>query len=158
MSDIDVNSPVTVLPGVGPARAAAYAKTGVTTLGDLLYHIPRAYENRGDIRQLRDARRDGGKTALVLTVATEPRAARLPRRMTILKFRACDDHDTAEITFFNQEYLRSKFTLGSVWRFYGVVELKGRGSRYNLTSPAFEPWEEGRLPDFCAVYPLSEGL
>ena len=158
MSAIDVNSPVTVLPGVGPARAAAYAKTGVTTLGDLLYHIPRAYENRGDIRQLRDARRDGGKTALVLAVATEPRAARLPRRMTILKFRACDDHDTAEITFFNQEYLRSKFTLGSVWRFYGVVELKGRGSRYNLTSPAFEPWEEGRLPDFCAVYPLSEGL
>lgn len=158
MSDIDVNSPVTVLPGVGPARAAAYAKTGVTTLGDLLYHIPRAYENRGDIRQLRDARRDGGKTALVLTVATEPRAARLPRRMTILKFRACDDTDTAEITFFNQEYLRPKFTLGSVWRFYGVVEVKGRGSRYNLTSPAFEPWEEGRLPDFCAVYPLSEGL
>ena len=87
MSDIDVNSPVTVLPGVGPARAAAYAKTGVTTLGDLLYHIPRAYENRGDIRQLRDARRDGGKTALVLTVATEPRAARLPRRMTIHRHR-----------------------------------------------------------------------
>ena len=27
-----------------------------------------------------------------------------------------------------------------------------------MTSPAFEPWEEGRLPDFTAVYPLSEGL
>ncbi len=158
MSDINVGSPVTVLPGVGPARATAYAKMGVDTLGDLLYHIPRAYENRGDIRQLCDARRDGGKTALVLTVATEPRAARLPRRMTILKFRACDDKDAAEITFFNQEYLRSKFTVGSVWRFYGVVEQKGRGSRYSVTSPAFEPWEEGRLPDFCAVYPLSEGL
>lgn len=158
MSEIDLNSPVKVLAGVGAARAAAYAKAGVTTLGDLIYHIPRAYENRGDIRTLREARRDGGKTALVLTVATEPHAARLPRRMTILKFRACDDTDSAEVTFFNQEYLKSKFTLGSVWRFYGVVEVRGRGSRYSLTSPAFEPWEEGRLPDFTAVYPLSEGL
>lgn len=158
MSEIGLNSPVTVLSGVGPSRAAAYARAGVETLGDLIYHIPRAYENRGDIHSLRDARRDGGKTALVLTVATEPQAARLPRRMTILKFRACDETDTAEVTFFNQEYLKSKFTLGSVWRFYGVVELKGRGSRYSITSPAFEPWEEGRLPDFTAVYPLSEGL
>ena len=158
MSEVTLDSPVTVLGGVGAVRAAAYAKAGVETLGDLIYHIPRAYENRGDIRPLREARRDGGKTALVLTVATEPRAARLPRRMTILKFRACDETDAAEVTFFNQDYLKSKFTLGSVWRFYGVVEVKGRGSRYSLTSPAFEPWEEGRLPDFTAVYPLSEGL
>lgn len=158
MSEVTLDSPVTVLGGVGAVRAAAYAKAGVETLGDLIYHIPRAYENRGDIRPLREARRDGGKTALVLTVATEPRAARLPRRMTILKFRACDETDAAEVTFFNQDYLKSKFTLGSVWRFYGVVEVKGRGSRYSMTSPAFEPWEEGRLPDFTAVYPLSEGL
>ena len=137
MSEVTLDSPVTVLGGVGAVRAAAYAKAGVETLGDLIYHIPRAYENRGDIRPLREARRDGGKTALVLTVATEPRAARLPRRMTILKFRACDETDAAEVTFFNQDYLKSKFTLGSVWRFYGVVEVKGRGSRYSLTSPAF---------------------
>lgn len=158
MGITNMNSPVTVLSGVGPARAAAYAKAGVETLGDLIYHIPRAYENRGDVRPLREARRDGGKTAVVLTVATEPRAARLPRRMTLLKFRACDETDAAEITFFNQEYLKSKFTVGSVWRFYGTVNINGRGSRYTMTSPAFEPWEEGRLPDFTAVYPLSEGL
>ena len=158
MGSTNMNSLVTVLSGVGPARAAAYAKAGVETLGDLIYHIPRAYENRGDVRPLREARRDGGKTAVVLTVATEPRAARLPRRMTLLKFRACDETDAAEITFFNQEYLKSKFTVGSVWRFYGTVNINGRGSRYTMTSPAFEPWEEGRLPDFTAVYPLSEGL
>lgn len=141
MGSTNMNSLVTVLSGVGPARAAAYAKAGVETLGDLIYHIPRAYENRGDVRPLREARRDGGKTAVVLTVATEPRAARLPRRMTLLKFRACDETDAAEITFFNQEYLKSKFTVGSVWRFYGTVNINGRGSRYTMTSPAFEPWE-----------------
>ncbi len=57
MGSTNMNSLVTVLSGVGPARAAAYAKAGVETLGDLIYHIPRAYENRGDVRPLREARR-----------------------------------------------------------------------------------------------------
>ena len=66
MGSTNMNSLVTVLSGVGPARAAAYAKAGVETLGDLIYHIPRAYENRGDVRPLREARRDGGKTAVMI--------------------------------------------------------------------------------------------
>ena len=74
---VTLSSPVTVLSGVGPAKAAAYAKAGIETLEDLLLHIPRRYENRGDVRLLSDARTDGGKTAVVLTVATAPQAARL---------------------------------------------------------------------------------
>ena len=62
---ITLSSPVTVLSGVGPAKAASYAKAGIETLEDLLLHVPRAYENRGDIRKLSDARTDGGKTALL---------------------------------------------------------------------------------------------
>lgn len=158
MGGVGLTSPITSLSGVGRARAEAYARMGVVTLEDLLYHIPRAYENRGDIRKLSDIQNGDGKTALVLTVATEPRCARLPRRLSLLKFRAYDESAAAEITFFNQDYLRGKFVLGTTWRFYGAVEVHGKGSRYRMTSPAYEPWEEGRLPDFTAVYPLSEGL
>ena len=63
---VNLTSPVTVLSGVGPAKAAAYAKAGIETLEDLLLHIPRAYENRGDIRLLSESHADGGKTAVVL--------------------------------------------------------------------------------------------
>ncbi len=34
------------LPGVGPARAKALAKLGLSTVGDLLRHFPRAHEDR----------------------------------------------------------------------------------------------------------------
>ena len=74
---VNLTSPVTVLSGVGPAKAAAYAKAGIETLEDLLLHIPRAYENRGDIRLLQDAGIDGGKSAVVLTVATTPCLSRV---------------------------------------------------------------------------------
>ncbi len=155
---ITLESPVGVLPGVGPSRAAAYEKAGVRTLEDLIYHMPRAYENRGDLRLLCDAREDG-KTALLLTVATQPSSARLKGHMTIVKFRAFDESGSCEVVFFNQPYLKSTFTVGSEWRFYGKVETrKGKvGKKLSLSSPAFEPISTEMKPLF-AVYPLSEGL
>ena len=157
---VTLSSPVTVLSGVGPAKAAAYAKAGIETLEDLLLHIPRSYENRGDVRLLSDARTDGGKTAVVLTVATAPQAARLKSRMTVVKSRAFDESGSCELGFFNMPYLRQVFTVGSEWRFFGVVERvpKRNMMTYKLSSPAYEPYTEGGLPDFTAVYPLSEGL
>ncbi|MBQ4139868.1 MAG: ATP-dependent DNA helicase RecG [Clostridia bacterium] len=157
---VSLSSPVTVLSGVGPAKAAAYAKAGIETLEDLLLHIPRNYENRGDVRLLSDARTDGGKTAVILTIATAPQAARLKGKMTVVKFRAFDESGSCELVFFNMPFLRQVFTVGSEWRFFGVVERiqKRTMTTYKLTSPAYEPYTEGRLPDFTAIYPLSEGL
>lgn len=160
MGAVSLASPVTVLSGVGPAKAAAYAKAGIHTIEDLLLHVPRAYENRGDIRLLENSHADGGKSAVVLTVATTPTAAKLKGRLTIIKFRAFDESGSAEVTFFNMPYLRQVFTVGSEWRFFGVVErvIKRSGTTYKLSSPAYEPYAPDSLPDFVPVYPLSEGL
>lgn len=159
-ASVGLSSPVTSLTGVGPTKAAAYAKAGIYTLNDLLLHIPRAYENRGDIRLLSESHADGSKSSVVLTVATQPQAAKLKGRLTIVKFRAFDASGTAELIFFNMPYLRQTFTVGSEWRFFGVVERipKRGGMTYKLSSPAYEPYAEGTLPDFVSVYPLSEGL
>lgn len=151
-----LSAPVTTLSGVGDARKKAYAKLGIYTVKDLLYHFPRAFENRGDIRLLSDVQ-SGEKCAVVLTVSTECRVSRLKGRMTLLKFRAFDDSGVCEITYFNQDYLRSAFPLGSVFRFYGKVEKAG--SRLTMTSPAYEPYTETKpLPPLFSVYPLTEGL
>ena len=127
-----LHTPIEALSGVGTARKAAYNRLGIYTAEDLLYHFPRAYEHRGDIRMLADARSEayrGGKArmATLLTVSTEPRVSRVKGRMTLLKFKAFDDSGTCEITFFNQEFLRNTFTVGSIFRFYGKVETAGKG-------------------------------
>ena len=49
-----LKSPVTKLNGVGPVRAALYAKKGIMTLEDVLNDYPRAYENRGKTELLDD--------------------------------------------------------------------------------------------------------
>lgn len=158
-----LHTSIEALSGVGPTRKAAYNKMGVYTVEDLLYHFPRAYEHRGDIRMLAESRDEAyrgtkARMATLLTVSTDPRVSRVKGRMTVLKFRAFDESGSCEITFFNQEFLRNTFTLGSVFRFYGRVEAAGK-DRYTMTAPAFEPFVESRpLPPLYAVYPLTEGI
>ena len=149
-------SPVTVLAGVGKTRAEHYARLGIMTLGDLIRHYPRAYENRGDVRLLSEARTDG-KSAVILTVATEPHSVRLRSHKSFLKFRAFDESGSCEITYFNQDYLKNQFPVGSIFRFYGKVERVGK--KFAMSSPIAEAWVEGAmLPPLWAVYPLTEGL
>ena len=147
---------VGALAGVGKTRVEAYGRMGVRTIRDLLYHFPRAYENRGDVHLLADTCPDV-KQAVILTVSTEAKRSRIRGRMNLLKFRAFDDSGTCEITFFNQDYLHSVFPIGSTFRFYGKIEKKG--NRYNMTAPDYEPWTEtATLLPLHPVYPLSEGL
>ena len=144
------------LKGVGPAKAAAYQKLGLFTKEDLLYHFPRSYENRGDVQLLRDAPLDR-RCAVVLTVGTEPRSARIRGRMSLLKFKAYDESGTCEITFFNQDYLKNRFLLGSTHRFWGKVQRVGKN--YKMLSPEAEPFDyDVPLADLLPVYRLSEGL
>ena len=144
------------LYGVGDVRKAAYGRLGIGTVEELLAHYPRGYEDRGNVRLLADA--DGvGKSAHVLCVATEPRVSMIKGRMTLVKFKAYDESAVCEITFFNQNYLRNVFTVGSEFRFYGKVEKKG--SRYFMSSPVFEPIMDGvELPPLTSVYSLTEGI
>src|SRR5688500_12096806 len=44
-----LDTPVTYLKGVGPARAEALRRLGVQTAGDLLFHIPHRYEDASTV-------------------------------------------------------------------------------------------------------------
>ena len=148
--------PVTALYGVGGVKAKAYATAGVHSILDLLYYFPRAYENRGDIKLLEETSPEY-RSAVVMTVATEPKIANIKRGMSLLKFRAFDESGICDITYFNQNYLKDKFSIGSTFRFYGKVEKAKK--RYEMSSPAVDPWVEGMPPrSFFSVYRLSDGL
>lgn len=150
------NAPISALQGIGAVRAKAYGKLGIDTVSDLVYHFPRAYEDRGNVKLLSECI-SGNKASLILTVGTVPKKTMIRRGMTLLKFTAFDDSGTCEITFYNQNYLSDKFPLGSTFRFYGQVERVGK--RYKMNSPAYEMMvEDEELPALVPVYPLTEGI
>jgi ATP-dependent DNA helicase RecG len=171
---ICIDSPVSTLRGVGPAKSASLAAAGIVTIKDLLHYYPRAYQNKADIKTLADAAvlcsqplpaEPGGAEkklsappcAFLLTVAGEPIYKVIRRGMSILRFRAFDETGVCEITYFNQPYLRDVFHTGSTFRFWGRPTME-RGV-LKLTAPVQEVWTEDTvLPPIVPVYPLCAGL
>lgn len=43
---LEERTPLTQLPGIGPAKGRALARLGLERLGDLLEHFPQRYEDR----------------------------------------------------------------------------------------------------------------
>ena len=151
-----LNTSVASLYGVGKTRAAQLEKLGISTLRDLIYHFPRAYENRGDIHTLSHAL-ESESVATLLTVKSEPSSRLIRRGLTITKFKAFDESGSAEIVFFNAPYVKDVFHIGSTFRFFGKVTFeKGRAK---LQNPKYEPYFEGiELSNYVPVYPLTEGI
>ena len=124
-------SPISVMRGVGSARERALASLGIHSVRDLLYHIPRGYQCRGNVRSVAEAadmarRGEDLPVSLLLTVAAEPKYRLIRRGMSVLKFRAFDETGTVEITYFNQNYLRDVFHTGGEFRFFGRIGVEGR--------------------------------
>ena len=150
-------SAITEIKGIGKTRAQFFGKLGIHTVGDLLYHFPRAYQNRGDVSCIADVTH-GDTVSLILTVATVPKNAMIKRGMTLTKFRAFDDTDSIELVFFNQPYLRDYFVVGEQYRFYGKI-MRGKRNVVTLSSPTYEKYSEtAQLKDLVAIYPMTEGL
>lgn len=144
------------MKGVGEARSKALGRLGITTVGQLLYHFPRAYEFRGNVKMLADAE-NGEVCALILTAATDVKNAKLKRGMVLSKLRAFDASGTCEITFFNQPYVKDSIQKGAEYRFYG--KLTREGGKILLSSPVVEPIIEGKeLAPLVAVYPLTTDI
>jgi len=154
-----LRAPVQYLKGVGPARAAALARLGVSTVGDLLVHLPRRHEDRSRLTPLRDLAH-GSETTVQATVAAVSQFR--PRRgLVVVKAALLDDSGIAYAVWFNQPYLKQQLRRGMRALFFGRVER--RGGEITLQSPEFEPvdgsaeetWHTGRL---VPIYPATEGL
>ena len=149
--------PVSALAGVSPGgtRERQLHKLGIYTVGDLLYHFPRDYQDRGDVRDVAAAS-DGEAHSYVLTVVTAPTVATIRRGMTLVRFRASDESGVCEITFFNQYYLKNTFPVGARFRFYGKMTYERGG--YRMASPAYEPFTGEEMRTLLPVYPTTTGM
>ncbi len=141
------------LKGVGDRRAALYQKLGVVTLGDLVRHYPRAYEDWSRIVPISQAM-PGELCCVRGWVATPPMEHRVRKGMTLYRFRVSDGRDTLQVTLFNNRYAAAKVKRDEEILLYGTVTRNGR--LYEMTSPLIEPVGSGAR--IRPIYPQTEGL
>lgn len=151
--------PITTLYGVSSAREKLFAKLGITTLSDLVFHFPVSHENRGDVKKTCEVQ-NGECVSLILEIITPITNTRIQsrskRQMTVQKFVASDETGSVKITCFNRNFLSSSIKVGNRYRFYGTVN--GVAGLYTMTSPVIESADGKKLLSLVPKYPLTAGL
>ena len=148
---------VQYLKGIGPAKAKLFEALGIRTIGDLLYHYPRTYEDRTKLVPI--ASLEVGQPACFRAmVMTSPRTSLIRKGLELTKVTVADHSARLNITFFNQKHTAERLEYGKEYIFYGAVS--GDFIGYNMTNPVFETPEEKPLVTrrILPVYPLTAGL
>jgi len=156
------------LQGVGPKRAALLEKLGLVTVGDLVRHFPRRYEDRrqltpisrvepgsmqvlyGEIADIRSRLLRGGQTLIEAVLVDKGSTGALPGRI--------------HLVWFHQPHLLELLRAGM--HVYAYGEARIHRDRLQMTSPEFEidsvedsegeasPHVERIVP----IYPLTKGI
>jgi ATP-dependent DNA helicase RecG len=154
---VTLDTPITYLKGVGPARAAAFARIGVTTAGDLLHLVPRRWEDATTLTPI--VRLQAGQQAS--TIGRVISKGVLPTRKGLRVFQAVlqDVSGMIEVAWPGQPYLDRTIEKGDTLlvsgpvRFFHGRQLVPR-EWVNLGADV-HGLEDGRV---LAVYPATEGL
>ena len=152
-----LSDPVTILKGIGPAKAKQLAQLNILTLGDLICHFPRGYEDRTKLVPIEKLEVDipGCFRAMVMN---SPRTSHIRKGLDITRVQVADATARLNLTFFNNKYAAEQLQYGREYIFYGAVS--GDFIGYNMTNPVFEALDSAPVMTrrVLPVYPLTAGL
>ena len=124
--------PIEEVKGVGPKTAAALRKVNLCTVGDLIYCLPRLYENYQTTTTIEDLH--PGKVVVRGKISNLHVIRTSRKRLTITQGVIRDETGAIRTLWFNQPYRAKQFDENREYYFTGKYELKG--GRYQLTSPS----------------------
>ena len=152
-----LSDPITILKGIGPNKAAQFAALNIHTLGDLICHFPRGYEDRTRLVTISQLEPDKPACFRAMVMNT-PRTAHIRKGLDVTKVQVADHTARLNLTFFNQKFTTGQLQYGKEYIFYGAVS--GDFIGYNMTSPAFEALDAPPVTTrrILPIYPLTAGI
>ena len=156
--NLGLNRPLVELPGVGGERAAQLARLKCLTVGDLIMHRPRRYEDRRDVRPIHDLSSEEARLARGKIMLLGTNHLRGGRRK--FEFVLEDDSGSVRCRWWNCNYMDRLFHRGDDVLVYG--KLTG-GKLAGLDHPETEIIKSDDDPAvhvnrIVPVYPLTEGM
>lgn len=152
---MNISDPVTVLPRVGDTYAHLLKNLDILTIEDLLNHIPYRYLDTRNLEKLSDSLDDESHFVEVKITKIVVRRLRGYKRL-ILTY-VTDGSLTAQILWFNQEYLLKVFKEGDTYLMYGKLKLEAR--TYFFAPSLFELKSgNNKLGNIIPIYHLTKGI
>ncbi len=135
---LDLATPLVYLKGVGPARAAMLEAKGLKTVEDLLLYAPFRYEDRSNVKTIRELA--PGEMATVLAEVRSARVSNLRRRNLGL-FTATFTDSSGEYLnakWFHGAYLADVFAPGVKAALFGKIEYDNYSGTLTMMHPEYE--------------------
>jgi len=152
-----LTDPITVLQGVGPAKAKQFANLNIFTLQDLICHFPRGYEDRTRLVTI-DSLETDRPACFRAMVMNSPRTSHIRKGLDMTKVQVADHTARLNITFFNNRFVTDYLQYGREYIFYGAIS--GDFTGYSMTNPTFEALDAQPVTTrrILPIYPLTAGV
>ncbi|MBL7071350.1 MAG: ATP-dependent DNA helicase RecG [Candidatus Omnitrophica bacterium] len=148
------------LKGVGPKRATLLERLGIDTVYDLLYYLPRRYEDRSGILPIKEVR--GEDTCTVRGRVRAHSVWKTKRGMLVYDMTVSDSTGTIHGVWYNQPYLKSYFKSGQDIILYGKAEkfkyLQMTHPDYEVLSKDEDGLETAHMGRIVPIYPLTQDI
>jgi ATP-dependent DNA helicase RecG len=152
-----LDAPLTTIPGIGPKSAKTLERLGLRVLGDLLWHLPRRYD---DYSKLKTISRlwYGEDVTIIATIDDIQMRPTRGGRVKLVEAVVSDGTGAIRVTWFNQPWILERLRPGR------AVVMAGRVEQYlgrlTMNNPDWEPVERQQLHTnrIVPVYPLTSGV
>lgn len=153
---MQLSDAIVKLKGIGDKSAKLYEKLGIFTIGDLIHHYPRGYEQYA-APVLISALNDGetGTVEGMLTSSAKPVSGR-NSKMIVARIR--DISGEMELRWFNSPFVLRQLPLGRKLLFRGKVSRRGRSMTMVQPEIFTEEAYRVRMKSLKPVYSLTAGL
>ncbi len=152
-----LKAPLDTLKTVGPKRAATFSRLGISSIGDLLYHLPREYEDRSGPHTI--AQIKPGKKCFFRCKVWKGGSTSVGRRR-VYDVYFHDATGTVRGRWFNfrEEYMKKTFPHGREVLLYGEVSLNTYDRYLEVIHPQWEPIGKEPPMGVLPLYPSVQGL
>lgn len=152
-----LQSPLTVIQGIGPATARKLERIGLRTLGDLLWDFPRRFDDYSSLKPIQRLWYGEVVTVIGLLEKIESRKIHAGQG-SLVEAVVSDGSGSLRVTWFNQPWLAQRLKPGD------MLALSGRVDQYlgrlTMTSPEWEPLDRQQVHTrgIVPVYGLTSGI
>jgi ATP-dependent DNA helicase RecG len=145
-----LKKPLQYLKGVGEARAALFKRLGIHTVGDVISHYPRDYEDRSRLKKLIQLE-DGDQCSFEGIIASRVVVSKPRRGLTVSKVSIRDDTGLINAIWFNKPYLKDQLRPGERYLFFGKITKRGT---FEILNPVYEKMDETGPVNTCRIIPV----
>ncbi|MEG1008449.1 MAG: ATP-dependent DNA helicase RecG [Clostridia bacterium] len=154
--NIDLNSDITYINGIGQVKAELFNKLNIYNVYDLLTYYPRTYEDRTTLKKIGEFV-NNDFVLFVAFVRNEVSCKYLKKNLSLYNTVVYDETGSVNMTWFNIKQVKTMLKEGTEYVFYGKV-IYDNGFLKIDNAAIYNKYELMKIMGVYPIYPLCKGL